>query len=171
MPGREFQPLLSWKIWRLFGMRTLSSNQINVTEYGGVRTCTVFRAANSTLRIMAALEDVAVFGRRINIGVNGMALTRPLLILIYSGFRDQSFLQSSAPWERSRMSPGNIIGGERSVRGAANDMDAVFGLFSWCFLPLVIRMPFDVMHLDYRRQDLGSIVGGSGNGVFRFPSL
>ena len=37
---------------------------------------------------MAALEDVAVFGRRINIGADGLALTRTLLILIYSGFRD-----------------------------------------------------------------------------------
>ena len=71
-------------------MRTLSSNQINVTEYGGVRTCTVFRAAKSTTGIMAAIVHVAVFGRRIN---DGMALTRPLLILIYCGFRDQSF-----PW-------------------------------------------------------------------------
>ena len=63
-------------------MRTLSSNQINVTEYGGVRTCTVFRAAKSTTGIMAALEDVAVFGSRINIGADGLALTRPPFILI-----------------------------------------------------------------------------------------
>ena len=48
-------------------MRTLSSNQINVTRYGGVRTCTGFRAANFTFGIMAALEDVAVFGRRNNL--------------------------------------------------------------------------------------------------------
>ena len=34
------------------------------------------------LEDMAALGDVAVFGRRINIGVNGLALTRTLLILI-----------------------------------------------------------------------------------------
>ena len=42
---------------------------------------------------MAAIVHVAKFGRRINIGAVGMALTRSLLILIYSGFRDQSF-----PW-------------------------------------------------------------------------
>ena len=38
--------------------------------------------ANFTSGIMAALRDVAVFGRRINIGADGLALTRPLLILI-----------------------------------------------------------------------------------------
>ena len=32
---------------------------------------------------MAALEDVAVFGSRINLGAVGLDLTRTLLILIY----------------------------------------------------------------------------------------
>ena len=31
-------------------------------------------------------------------------------------------------------------------------MDAVFGLFSGCYWSLLIRMPFDVMHLEHRRQ-------------------
>ena len=118
---------------------------------------------------MAALEDVAVFGRRINIGADGLALTRPLLILIYSGFRDQSF-----PWlfgGTTGEKPENNIGGERLVRGAANDTGAVFDRFSCCFWPLLIRMPFDVMHLKFRRQDLWSIVGWSGNGVFSGPSF
>jgi hypothetical protein len=56
-------------------MRTLSSNLINVTEYGGFFRCAGLRGANFTLGIMAALEDVAVFWRRFN-------LTRHLLILI-----------------------------------------------------------------------------------------
>ena len=56
-----------------------------------------------------------------------MALTHTLLILIDSGFRDQSFLGAFSGTTGEK--PEKNIGGERSVRGAAKDISAVLGLF------------------------------------------
>jgi hypothetical protein len=79
---------------------------------------------------MAALGDMAVFGRRINVGPDGLALTRPLLILIYSGFRDQSFPGTFGAFDGTTgEKPGNNIGGELLVRGAVNDVGGVFDRF------------------------------------------
>jgi hypothetical protein len=81
MPGREFQPTSF-----LANMATVLDGYFfsaaNKGEYGGDCTCTGFRAANFTFGIMAALKDVAVFGRRINVDDQGMTLTTTLLILI-----------------------------------------------------------------------------------------
>lgn len=78
---------------------------------------------------MAAFGYVRDFGRRINIGVNGRVVIRTWSILEWCSVRP------FFPWNFGARSfagkpTENNIGGERLVRGAANDTDAVYGPFS-----------------------------------------